>query len=55
MNDEELIYKANSIPCVNWPDIASLIELASAEETKRKLENIMKAKYHEEEHYSGLL
>lgn len=55
MNDEELIYKANSISCINWQDIIPLIDLAETEETKVKLDNIMKAKYHEEEYYSNML
>lgn len=53
MTDEQLIQKANSTPYIEWSSISSLIDLASNEETKRKLEKIQVLKFRLEEFSNG--
>lgn len=52
--DKELIDKAWKVSCFNWEQIDVLIEKAESQETKDRLRNIQKHKYHLEECKCGL-
>ncbi len=47
--DKNLIYQAERLPYTLWPQIDGMIEDADTPETKEKLNDIQKRKYHYEE------
>lgn len=53
--DKDLIEAAWKTSYINWSGIENLIEQAESQETKNRLQSIMRYKYHIGEQKSGIL